>query len=784
MKKLFFLMCALCTTLLAGAANYVKVTDAPADWSGTYILVYENEDGGANVFTGVDDAPGSVTATIADNTISGDSFVEIDIASVEGGYSLKVLGGDNVNKYMGVSSYSNGLKFTETSVAHTLSIVDNSVKIAIPVDNKGTQAEVTMRYNKANDQLRFRYYKSGQQAVQLYKKAATTEEGGGNETPDTTPVLKADKEIINFGSIEEGGSFEAQTLHVDIANITGAIETVFESGDSYTFGVAGTLSATGGDLTITVKTKKVGKYTDNLWIFVGEENAIVIPVTAEITEKAATPDPGEESTNKFELVTDASKLAADDQVIIVAANSDFALSTEQKSNNRGQTAITKENNTITPSTDVQILTLKAGNKANTFAFYTGEGYLYAASSSSNHLKTESTLSDNSSFTIEIATGIATVKAQGTNTRNLLKYNSSSSIFSCYGSGQGDIQLYKKQVAGGVEVPATTITLSQETLSLEQYREAILTATLTPDNATTSIVWSSDNEAVVTVSAGAVKAVGVGSATITATAGTVSATCAVTVAEATVLLPSAAAAKAITVTENNAKYEGGQYIVEGYVTEVSNAYSTKYGNMSVKLADTKDGEASLEAYQTVPADVENLPTVGAKVRVIGYLTQYSGKAQILKGSALTVLEAGIQPEEKGLVTVAEFLAAKDDFNIYTLKGTVTNITNTEFGNFDLVDATGTIYIYGLLDLTGTAKQFASLGIEAGDIVTLKGSYTTYNSTPQIASAQYVSHETPDPGIDTALENAQAEVKAVKVIENGQLIIIKDGVRYNVLGTVIK
>ncbi len=39
-------------------------------------------------------------------------------------------------------------------------------------------------------------------------------------------------------------------------------------------------------------------------------------------------------------------------------------------------------------------------------------------------------------------------------------------------------------------------------------------------------------------------------------------------------------------------------------------------------------------------------------------------------------------------------------------------------------------------------------------------------------------------ETALENAQVEVEATKVIENGQIYIIKNGVRYNVLGTIVK
>lgn len=148
----------------------------------------------------------------------------------------------------------------------------------------------------------------------------------------------------------------------------------------------------------------------------------------------------------YQLVTDASTLKAGDTVIIVAKDYDVALSTTQNGNNRGQAAVMKDSdNTLTFSDSVQELTLRAGTKDGTFAFYTGSsGYLYAASSSNNYLKTQTTLNDNGSWTIVIGNeGVATIKAQGTNSRNLLRYNSTSKIFSCYGSGQKDICIYKK-----------------------------------------------------------------------------------------------------------------------------------------------------------------------------------------------------------------------------------------------------------------------------------------------------------------------------------------------------
>ena len=149
----------------------------------------------------------------------------------------------------------------------------------------------------------------------------------------------------------------------------------------------------------------------------------------------------EETTQTATLVTDASTLKVGDEIIIAAKDNDFAMG-EQKTNNRAAVAVTKSEDKLTLTAGVQKLTLKQGAKENTFAFDTGSGYLYAASSSKNYLKTESKLSDNSSWSVAIADGKATVIAQGANTRNVMKYNSNSKLFACYASGQQDIAIYK------------------------------------------------------------------------------------------------------------------------------------------------------------------------------------------------------------------------------------------------------------------------------------------------------------------------------------------------------
>lgn len=154
----------------------------------------------------------------------------------------------------------------------------------------------------------------------------------------------------------------------------------------------------------------------------------------------------EETTQTATLVTDASTLKVGDEIVIAAKGADYALGTNQKTNNRAAAAVTKDGNKLKLGTTVQKLTLEKGKKDNTFAFDTGSGYLYAASSDKNHLKTEKVLSENGSWSVAIADGAATVIAQGSNTRNIMRYNPNTGkgdpLFACYKSGQQDIAIYK------------------------------------------------------------------------------------------------------------------------------------------------------------------------------------------------------------------------------------------------------------------------------------------------------------------------------------------------------
>ena len=76
---------------------------------------------------------------------------------------------------------------------------------------------------------------------------------------------------------------------------------------------------------------------------------------------------------------------------------------------------------------------------------------------------------------------------------------------------------------------------------------------------------------------------------------------------------------------------------------------------------------------------------------------------------------------------------------------------------------------------TAAATAVVVDEDELIITLVGDATLYTLTAEL---------TQDPGPGTTLDNVDVEVKASKMIKNGQLVIIKEGIQYNILGAVVK
>ncbi len=167
------------------APSYVRVNTTPENWEGEYLIVYEGEDGALAMNGGLADkldvAGNTVAVTVDDQEIASTSDTEaiaFTIAAVEGGYSIKSRSG----LYMGWNAADkNGLdSSSETAFVNKLSI--NGDGEADIVSESGSY----LRFNAAENQKRFRYFKSmtyqNQQPVALYKK-------GGEKTEIEKPEL-------------------------------------------------------------------------------------------------------------------------------------------------------------------------------------------------------------------------------------------------------------------------------------------------------------------------------------------------------------------------------------------------------------------------------------------------------------------------------------------------------------------------------------------------------------------------------------------------------------------
>lgn len=249
------------------------------------------------------------------------------------------------------------------------------------------------------------------------------------------------------------------------------------------------------------------------------ENNDFVPVNinlakASFEESEAPVDP---TALSWILVKDA--LSVGDKVIIAASESAVAMSTTQNTNNRGQIAVTKSGSALTANTDVQVFEVVSGSASSSFAFKCLNGdqigkYIAAASSSSNNMHSNSSINANASWSVEIniSTGVATIVAQGSYTRNTLRYNSGNSLFSCYAASNtmADVVFYR---AG---LPAPELSFPEESYSVN-IGETFTAPTLTnPSNVTVTYSSSDENIALVDANTGEVL-IGDEAGTVTITA---------------------------------------------------------------------------------------------------------------------------------------------------------------------------------------------------------------------------------------------------------------------------
>ena len=168
-KKLLTFLTLL--TLFFGvgwADDYVKVTSTADITSGTYLIVYENANvafDGSLSGSNLNQASNTMPVTILNNKITATSTTNASAFTIDvTAGTIKSASG----YYIGKTSNANGLdQNTTTQYSNTFSI--DEYQCAVIKASGGC----TLRFNSANDQKRFRYYKSGQQPIQLYKLVST-----------------------------------------------------------------------------------------------------------------------------------------------------------------------------------------------------------------------------------------------------------------------------------------------------------------------------------------------------------------------------------------------------------------------------------------------------------------------------------------------------------------------------------------------------------------------------------------------------------------------------------
>ena len=383
-----------------GIGGYVKVTSSDEITDGDYLIVCENNGVAFNgALTILDATNNTIEVSIFENNIESNATTDASAftiaAKTGGGYSIKSASG----YYIGNSSDANALKTSQTDVyVNTITILEDGNADIISSSSH-------LRYNANVNDKRFRYYKSStytnQQAIQLYKKIMVYN--------------------INLASVEHG-------------SISADAEEAVE----------------GATVTLTA-TPEAGYELDHWTVTDTQNNAIevmnnqfVMPAS-DVTVSATFVYVGT-FAQQYHLVTNVNQLVAGRTYLIVNTNARKAMgASSSNGNNRTAVDVTITDNVIPSLGNACELTL--GSEGNYWTFFdanwnTSGGYLYAASSSANQLKTQATNNENGKWSISITSnGVATIQAQGTNTRNVIKYNSGNNppIFSCYASSNTNMQ---------------------------------------------------------------------------------------------------------------------------------------------------------------------------------------------------------------------------------------------------------------------------------------------------------------------------------------------------------
>lgn len=182
-----------------------------------------------------------------------------------------------------------------------------------------------------------------------------------------------------------------------------------------------------------------------------------------------------------------------------------------------------------------------------------------------------------------------------------------------------------------------------------------------------------------------------------------------------------------------------YELTGTITDVQN---TEFGNIVIEdetgsilvygLTKEWNGGTNDKSYSEIGLREGDIVTLG------GTRDEYNGEPQV-GGTAFYISHVQGEAPEILVSTIEDFLAAEESEQWYQLSGKITNLQDSPYGNFDLVDEEGnSVYVYGLKVASDAGNQtFGETGLQEGDYVTLIGKRDSYNGEPQVGSAYYAA-----------------------------------------------
>lgn len=421
-------------------------------------------------------------------------------------------------------------------------------------------------------------------------------------------------------------------------------------------------------------------------------------------------------------VTYNSNLSVGDTVIIAALTYDKAMGT-QGGNNRTAANIMRSGDMITSIGSAQILIVQAGNAPGTIAFFdpnygTNGGYLYAAGTgNNNYMRTKDTLDNEgrSNWLVSFSDdgAIESIVAQTTETaRKIMRYNSGSDIFSCYGSGQQPIALYRyEEVQIAVSAPEFSLAAGSytepQTVSIScATADATILYTIDGSNPVTNgIVYSDPLTISTTTTVKAVAYLGTDTSFLS---------------EVTYILPFAniAAFKALHAdnTSSTINNDNNQYTISGDVTYVFRSGRYMY---------VKDATAGLLIYDYNNPVITNEYTDGDVISggMHGKYSRYNGQVEFVPSqnpAASTQNTGAVLPT---VVTIADLLANYNDYDAQLI--TLENVTfpNGFTGNETTIEQ-------GSSSLTLFNRFSLDTTLAVGTVTNVTGFAAKFNTTVQI------------------------------------------------------